>query len=272
MKIQFHLDKLEVAFKKNEVLQNHLNTNDKFESYEFLLVRNRTESNYKNNFDIYYIDGSKFGNLYFGSYNINRQLIYISITNENLYNDKFKYIVNLQEQLNLEFHQISRIDFANDCNINAVNKFYKLLKNEDYDIIILNKSIKIDDNINDLLNISQGTRKNIHKFKSFYIQNKEKGLVLNCYDKKKEIEDNNNAKSYILDHFNYKEVYRIEVRTNHHLLIDSLNSLGFTDDYLYYIIINSIFDELYLLFENLLNRLIRIKYKKDVYSLIDLLQ
>ena len=237
-----------------------------------MLIRNKTESNYKNNFEIFCIDNSKFGNLYFGSYNINRQYMYISISNENFYNDKYRYIVILQKELNLEFRQISRIDIAFDTNINAVNKFYKILKNEELDIIILNKSIKIDDNINDLLNVSQGTRKHIHKFKSFYIQNKEKGLVLNCYDKRKEIEDNNNIKNYIIDNFNYKDVFRIEVRTNHHLLIDSLNNLGFTDEYLYYIIVNCISDELYLLFENLLNRLIRIKYKKNIFSLIDLIQ
>lgn len=271
MKSRLIIDKLEITFENNDKVQDVLNFKDEIETEHFHLIRNKKDSNYRINFDIYFFDGYKFGNLYYGSYNINRQKIYLMVSNEIFYLNQLNLIISFQTELNLVFNQISRIDLALDCNINVVNKFYKLLKNEDLEIIILNKSYALNENINDILHLSTGTRNNIHKFKSFYIQNKEKGLILNCYDKRKEILDNNNSKSYILNDFNYKNVFRIEVRTNHHLLIDSLNKIGFTDEYLYYIITNSITDELYLLFEHLLNRLFRIKYKKDIYSLIDLL-
>ena len=85
----------------------------------------------------------------------------------------------------------------------------------------------------------------------------------------KEIEDNDNEKSYIKDYLNYKSIFRLEVRTKHNLLVDTLNKIGYTDIYLFQCILNREFDELYFIYDELLRRLIRIEYNNKVYSLID---
>ena len=118
--------------------------------------------------------------------------------------------------------------------------------------------------------IAKGTRKNPVKYKSFYLSNKEKGLELACYNKLKEIQDNNYNKQYILDKINFKPIYRLEIRTNHKMLKDTMDKLGFTDDDLFY---NILFNEdmLFKLYLSLLNRLIRIKYKNQTHSILEVI-
>lgn len=171
--------------------------------------------------------------------------------------------------MNLEFINIAHLDLAFDFSYNIINRFYKIIKDIDFDIIVLNKVYGLEDSNFPILNVSSGTRKNCHKCKSFYILNKEHGLKLIGYDKTKEIEDNNNTKQYITDYNKFKHIYRLEIRTSHKLLNDSLLKIGFTDSYLLDIIIKRDYSELMLLYTNLLNRLIRIRYKNKVYSLIE---
>ena len=105
---------------------------------------------------------------------------------------------------------------------------------------------------------------------SFYITNKEKGLELACYNKLKEIQDNNNSKQYILDKVKFKPIYRMEVRSNHKLLKDTLDKLGINDDDLFYnVLFNE--EELFKLFLSLLNRLIRFKHQNQTYSILEVI-
>ena len=267
---KLNIDKIEISYKYEASTKEYLESKDFHEFHEFILIRNQVNSNYKYCFQIILKDSNEyFGNLYFGSYNLNRQLIYININNRILYiNLDFNILYIIQECLNLEYNNISKLDIANDYDYNYINRFYKILKDEDFDIIILNKKYTIDEEIKSLLNISVGTRKNIHKFKSLYIQNREKGLVLNGYDKLKEIQDNEYEKRYIIENNKFKKsIYRLEVRTRHNLLKDTLNKLGFSDLYLYQSIIRKDISELKSIFDDLLNRLIRIQYKNKIYSL-----
>lgn len=271
MKNKLNVDKLELAFTTDEETLKLLESENEIKTRFFYLLRKPNDNNYRNTFEVYFDDGMICGSLYFGTYNINRPYVYFMVANECFYNGRLTFLYTLQCCLNLDFKLISKLDLALDYNVNIVNRFYKLLKDKELDFIILNKRINFETEIKDLLNVSTGSRLRIHKFKSFYIQNKEKGLSLNCYDKRKEIEDNNNTKQYIIDKFNYSKIFRLEVRTNHCLLKDSIDKLGFTDEYVYNCLVRNINDKLYLLYLNLLQRLIRIQYKSKVYSLVDFL-
>ena len=269
MKRMISIDKWELSFDFKELTKLKLENENNLNFENFNLQKNNGKSNYKVNFDIYLNNGLLFGKLYFGSYKFNRQKLYILIDNKILYSDYIYFISEIQNALDLEFINNSILDIAYDVDYNIINKFYKLIKDKDIDLIILNKKYGMDDEIGSLLNLSVGTRRNIRKNKSFYIQNKDKGLVLNGYDKLKEIEDNDNEKSYIKDYLNYKSIFRLEVRTKHNLLVDTLNKIGYTDIYLYQCILNRELDELYFIYDELLRRLIRIEYNNKVYSLID---
>lgn len=270
MNCRINIDKLIYSFQFNHKLDDYLNDKHGIDFEFFTLIRNtHLNSNYKNNFDIILSDNTNFGLLQWGSFNFNKQKMYISVNNQILYSNKLKMILDIISRLNLEFDCVSRLDIALDCDRNIVSKFYSLLKNKDLEFIILNKKINKDDEIKHLLNLSVGSCNNIHKNKSFYLSNKEKGLVLACYNKLKEIQDNNFEKQYIIDSLNLKNIYRLEIRTNHKLLLDTLNKLGFTDLYLFNIINDNLHYELYLLFKELLGRLIRISHNNKTYSLLD---
>ena len=186
-----------------------------------------------------------------------------------LYTDNLCILYDISRVLNLEINSISKLDLALDFTTNIVSKFYSLLKNEDLDFIILNKKYTINEEVKNLFTVSNGTRTHIHKNKSFYIQNREKGLTLCGYNKTKEILDNNNEKEYIKELIDSDRIYRLEIRTNHSLLLDSLRKIGFTDMYLFQILISRDNSELFVLYSHLLNRLVRVEYKNKIYSLLD---
>ncbi len=270
MKRYINIDKLEISFNSDDRIKEILEENSElcFSSF-YLLKQNSINGNYKNYFEIYLLDNTLFGSLYFGSYNINRQNIYVSVNNRMLYTNNLSILYNIGEELNLEINSISKLDLALDFTTNIVSKFYNLLKNRDLNFIILNKKYMINEEVKNLFTISNGTRTNIHKNKSFYIQNREKGLTLCGYNKIKEILDNNSEKEYIKELISSNKIFRLEVRTNHSLLLDSLKKIGFTDVYLFQILINRDNIELFVLYNHLLNRLIRIEYNNKIYSLLD---
>ena len=271
MKKFLNVDRLELSYNLDYECKSKLESITELSFSNFTLIRKNNDSNYRNNFDIILGDSGLFGTLYFGSYNVNRQKIYISVDNRILYSNDLYILSDIESKLNLELYSISKLDLALDFNYNIINKFYRLLKCEEFEFIILNKKYSINDEISSLLNVSTGTRKNIHLFKSFYINNKEKGLSLSAYNKLKEIKDNDNTKSYISDLINSDKIFRLEIRTNHTLLKDSLLKLGYTDLYLHDLLINRINDELFELYRHLLNRLIRISYNNNSYSLLNFL-
>lgn len=271
MKKKLVIDKLILAFNTDEAIKEHISNFENFESETFTIIKDNCDTNYKNHYLIQLCNGEIFGYMYFGSYNYNKQHIYISVFNEQLYKNNLFVLQNIQETFNLQFNSISKLDLALDYDYNIINGFYKILKEKEINLIILNKKESNEKELKNLLHVSTGTRNNIHKYKSFYINNKEKGLTLNCYDKLKEIEDNNNTKQYIKDYLGFKKIYRIEVRVNHNILNDTLVKLGYTDDYILLCIINRINDELFEVYKNLLYRLIHLEYKKKPYSIIDIL-
>lgn len=269
-KAALNIDRLEVAYSATSDVLEQLNIQDKIETEFFTAIRIEGKD-YRNRFAIILDDGTNFGHILYGSYNPFRQNVYILVDNEILYSEKLSFLWTIGIKLNLEFVEMSKLDLALDFNKNIIKSFYRLLRNEDYNFIILNKKVQPDDEIKELLHISTGTRKKIHQFKCFYIFNREGGLTLNCYDKAKEIEDAGNEKQYIKDKLGYSNIFRLEVRTNHKILIDSLNKIGLTDDYLYECICMGLYEELFDVYVELINRLVRIEHNNHVDSIINYL-
>lgn len=270
MKCFLNIDRLEIAFlptteKAREILSNGLN----YYGEMFAITTASPTTDNALYYNITLSNGMHFGEIVFGNKKFNKDKIYINVSNEILYTS-YLYIVNeVAAILDLEIHSISRLDLAYDTNKNVIEKFYSILRNNEYDLKILNKIYGMNDEIGTLLHVSSGTRNNVRKNKSFYIKNIEGGLTLHCYNKSKEIEDNGNKKQYIKDVVNSNKIYRLEIRLEHFILNDTLKKIGFTDSYLYTILLNRDNAELFFLYQTLLDRIIEVKHKRKSISFLE---
>lgn len=277
-KINLNIDKLEITYYLTQEVIEILNGIEEIDFIDFKLIRNNEDSNFAINYDIMIPDYEcdafyrKFGNIYYGSNRNFKNQIYVSIANPILYNNEDKHhIYYITESIGLEFMEINYIEIAVDTNQNLISKYSKIMKNEDYTPIILNKKIKdMNTEISAIKNIYTGTRKNPNKYKSVYLSNKEGGLVLNIYDKRKEIHDNSDIKNYIIEDGEFSKsdkIIRYEIRALNHIVKDTLNKLGYRQEDLYYQMYN--YDFITEVFKHLSNRIIRIEdNKKNVHNLL----
>lgn len=294
IKYSLNLDKLEVTYllttdfvnmikERLESYYDRLTNEDNilidYVDFRLTVPKEKLHLHYKYEFDLEVKDYEedkgvyfrRFAKIFFGSNNPIRQQLYILVSNYALYNRDFLHLHYIEDVLGLQFMSISKLDLALDMNTNFIGKFYHILKNDSFIPIILNKQHKDKDKvIKEMITISQGTRQNPTKYKSFYITNKEKGMELVAYNKLKEIEDNDFNKQYILDKLSFKPIYRLEIRTNHKMLKDTIDKLGLNDNDLFYnILFNE--EELFKLFLSLLNRLIRFRYQNQTYNILEVI-
>lgn len=213
----------------------------------------------------------RIGKLFYGSNHPLRQQLYIMLDNQSLYNKDIGFLYYIEDVLNLQFMKISKLELAFDFNRSFIDKFYSILKDEEFTPIIFNKKYKdMDKEIGELLHVATGTRNKLNKFKSFYLRSNCKnsdGLELKYYDKAKEIKDKNFEKQYIIDKLDFKKIFRLEIRANHKNLKYTLNKLGLSDLDLYMRLEDK--ELLLKVYYLLLHRIIRIEYKNKVYSLLD---
>ena len=96
MKKFLNVDRLELSYNLDYECKSKLESITELSFSNFTLIRKNNDSNYRNNFDIILGDSGLFGTLYFGSYNVNRQKIYISVDNRILYsNDLYRWSLEL---------------------------------------------------------------------------------------------------------------------------------------------------------------------------------
>lgn len=177
-KMKLNLDRLEITYELNEYAINVLQ-GDIIYFLEFDLIKNNSKD-YNVCYDIILQDKRKFGEIYYGSSRNYKDKLYISVINEFLYNNEVVYLHYIDDSLNLSFHAINEIHLALDINKNIINNFYKLLANETYVPIILNKGYEnMDEEIKELITICRGTRKKPLKYRTPYISNKEKRTYIN---------------------------------------------------------------------------------------------
>lgn len=278
---QINIDKLEITYLLTHDIAEIINGKDEIiEYYDFRLEKDKDNKEYAvcYNIIIETLNGSNgynetlFGKISYGTYNPYRNQLYIGIDNKMLYEDDLLIgaIQIIEQTLHLEFMALSKLDFALDVEKDIIKVFYNLIKRDDIIPIILNKKIKDkDEEINELLHMATGTRRTPYLHKSFYIDNKEGGLTLACYDKTKEIIDNGNKKDYIIKKDGFEKIYRLEIRTIRHTLKDTLNKLSISEEELY----RRLFDKDFLMniYFALLDRLIRINQGNKTYNLLQFL-
>lgn len=271
-KYKIHIDKLVVAYHNDEATINYIlsHINEEGGNFdEFLLLPSATFQNYKHCYDIV-ADGNVVGYLYWGHFNPTLQSIYIKYNNKALYFNNKHYMSYIEDKLTLKFDKIASIDIAFDFNFNIVSKIYKMLKNSDLDIKILNKVYGLEDDI-PVITHASGTRKKLLENKSITILNKSRDLGLFAYNKSREIAENGNTKQYITETNQFKEketTYRLEVRCSHKELRHTLEALRMTEDELYMSAIGNNIERLEEIYIHLINRIIMVRMGRKSHNII----
>lgn len=274
------IDALEITYTATDLQKDFLNSVQKKlyigEDSRSLWVERIESRHYRDEFiikcadidDKGYDTVKVVGYLRSGSYNPNRQMVYLSFENAALYSWILQARFYVESALGLEFHRISKIDIAVDFDFNVQKRLIALLKSTPHDIIVNGrvanrKAVKglnvhsYDVNIDRLFAHPEVT-----------VSNDDSTLQMKTYNKCKEIE-NESGKSYITECTGFHGThYRIEVTCkNYKRLFPSLKALGIDDTHLYVHLDND--DTLKALFCDILNRLIYLRKGRKQLNIID---
>lgn len=276
-----NVDKLELTYQSNESLKLVLSNTEESEFVFGCLRLVREQSRlYSHEFLIFGTDYDEehgeterpIGTLYFGSPNPNRQYIYLLLDNAALYDE---YLLAsrfyVESVLGLEFLQVSKIDIAADFNFNVVNRFYRLFKDPDYDLIINGK--KVADfwtTIPEVLHIAGNTnRKRPFARHMPVVKNANGSMLMRAYDKSKEIEEES-GKEYIREKAGFNRLYRIEVSLGSHKVVKKvLDTLALTDEELYALLGHE--STLIDFLVSGLNKLIRVSRRRRSYGILEII-
>lgn len=263
-RFKFNIDRLEVTYTCSEEMRElfasisdeHICGMDN----DVRVVRT-TCTTYLHNFAVY-CSNMYVGQLFFDTPNPNRPHIYFSVENEILYTcvAGLSYI---EQALHLSYYRISKLDICLDTNVNIINRFYQLLKDESQTLVINNKVIK--DRyaiIKKLIHYSIGSLKNIRRNKSFILKGNEIELV--SYNKQQEI-DNISRKEYIKENLQMnKKIYRLEVRfSNFKQIHKALKMCSVDIEELYHYPFGDLLEQIFV---NTLNRIIRLSNNQCVLN------
>lgn len=269
------IDALEITYNATNEQKNFLSTIEKKlhigEDNTSLWIERIESRHYRDEFIVKCKDDDTVrivGYLRSGSYNPNRQLVYLTFENAALYSWILNARFYVESALGLTFHRVSKIDIAVDFDFNVQKRLIAMLKSTPHDIIVNGrvtnrKSVKglnvhaYDININRLFAHPELT-----------VNNDDSTLTMKTYNKRREIE-NESSKSYITECTGFTGThYRIEVTVkNYKRLLPSLSALGVDNTYLYIHLDND--ETLKALFCNILNRLIYLRKGRKRLNIID---
>lgn len=263
-KYKFNIDKLEITYTCSgeirelfaSITEEHVYGKDN----DVRIMRTACTT-YCHNFAVY-CSNMYVGQLFFDTPNPNRPHIYLAVENEILYTcvAGLSYI---EQALHLSYYRISKLEICLDTNVNVINRFYRLLKDESKTLIINNKVINDRyATITKLIHSSTGSLNNVRRNKSFIIKGNEIELV--AYNKQQEI-DNISKKEYIKENLQMdKKIYRLEVRfTNYKQIKKALNMCYVDIDELYYYPFEDLLERIFV---NTLNRIIRLSNNQCVLN------
>lgn len=250
-----------------------LEMNDTYSPYEYVLQR--VEGRYYNNvYNINVIDSDAeayiFGQLKFnlsnGNVNSNTNAdgttkVWITLSNDTLYCERFFFLEYIASTLDLKLHNITTLDLALDTPFNATRTVWRYIRNKSVTTILNGKKVldrdedrpEISRTISGSLNKDKYVTLNVKQRNA--IKDKSKGVTVISYDKIAEIK-NGSGKEYILYKYNNpKRLYRTEVHLNNEEIKSYMHN---TDKELSYFLLvdNEFLEGLYF---HYLNSVIRFK-------------
>ena len=153
--------------------------------------------------------------------------IFYRLNNRVLYNEtRLKEVLSLPEILGMQFNNFTAIDIAIDYKKNISSIIKRMMRNDQIKTIINGKVWKERKTIIPGVTFDYSTSLSrlhcptITLRQAKAVKNKEKGVTIQCYDKKAEIEASS-GKQYILDYYDYPaHLFRLEVRLHYQELQD----------------------------------------------------
>ena len=277
---QVSIDRLEITYTTTDEMKEYLSLKDKdvylFGKHNEITLRRSESRYYKNEFIIWCKDWNEnqghfrriLGYLSFGSFNKNRQNIYINYENEALYTWILSSRYYVEEILNLDFVQISKFDICVDFNFNIEKHLIRQYKDTDYELIV-NRKAANDKAVYGVGFLSWWNPRNrLFANPQMIAKDAQSTLSMKTYNKKKEIEQES-GKYYIMEKTGFHSVmYRVEMTCkNHKTLKKTLNSLQMSDLDLYTNLENE--EILIKVFKHLLDRVIHLRKKRKKLNILD---
>lgn len=276
---QVSIDALEITYTTTDEMKEYLSSDDStyyFGEKKEIILKRSDSRYYKNEFIIWCKDWNEskghfkriVGYMRFGSFNKNRQNVYITYENEALYSWLVSARYYMEEALNLVFLQISKFDIAVDFNFNIEKHLIRQYKDDSYDLIV-NGRLADNKAVYGVGFLSWwNPRHRIFANPQMLVKNDKSTLTMKTYNKKKEIEQES-GKYYIQEKTGFNTVmYRVEITCkNHKLLKKTLDALSISDEFLYV----HLDDENVLLtvFSHLLDRVIHLRKNRKPINILD---
>ena len=276
---QVSIDALEITYTTTDEMKEYLSSDDStyyFGEKKEIILKRSDSRYYKNEFIIWCKDWNEnkghfkriVGYMRFGSFNKNRQNVYITYENEALYSWLVSARYYMEEALNLEFLQISKFDVAIDFNFNVEKHLIRQYKDDAYDLIV-NGRLADNKAVYGVGFLSWwNPRHRIFANPQILVKNDKSTLTMKTYNKKKEIEQES-GKYYIQEKTGFNTVmYRVEITCkNHKILKKTLDALGISDEFLYV----HLDDENILLtvFSHLLDRIIHLRKNRKPINILE---
>ena len=270
---------LEITYTTTYEMKEYLSSDDStyyFGEKKEIILKRSDSRYYKNEFIIWCKDWNEskghfkriVGYMRFGSFNKNRQNVYITYENEALYSWLVSARYYMEEALNLEFLQISKFDIAVDFNFNVEKHLIRQYKDDSYDLIV-NGRLADNKAVYGVGFLSWwNPRHRIFANPQMLVKNDKSTLTMKTYNKKKEIEQES-GKYYIQEKTGFNTImYRVEITCkNHKLLKKTLDALEISDEFLYV----HLDDENVLLtvFSHLLDRVIHLRKNRKPINILD---
>lgn len=196
-------------------------------------------SPYKHNYRVIKLDGYvTLGHIYYQTYLLNRDYIYLRINNKCLYSEGvWTLIQKFRTDFSLRLHYVSKLDLAIDSTVDVGNILYGKMRNDPSIIWVVNgrKIHDRDTTIKNLFWVASGTLNDPTKNKSLYVK-QEQGFTQVSYDKTLEISESS-GKRYQIDTSREPElwstdgyVFRNEIRLDRMCIIKYINYRGINDE------------------------------------------
>lgn len=276
---QVSIDALEITYTTTDEMKEYLSSDDStyyFGEKKEIILKRSDSRYYKNEFIIWCKDWNEskghfkriVGYMRFGSFNKNRQNVYITYENEALYSWLVSSRYYMEEALNLEFLQISKFDIAVDFNFNVEKHLIRQYKDDSYDLIV-NGRLADNKAVYGVGFLSWwNPRHRIFANPQMLVKNDKSTLTMKTYNKKKEIEQES-GKYYIQEKTGFNTImYRVEITCkNHKLLKKTLDALEISDEFLYVHLDDE--NALLTVFSHLLDRVIHLRKNRKPINILD---
>lgn len=228
-KVKINLDKVEICYVGHKELIDNIEDTKHWDRDHYFLEYEENENKDKRETilsiyvdDIQDASGKvKFGTLKFGnSFETDNDKIrycWLRIENNILYNKSclattIETMYWIQDDLGLEFNNITSLDIALDSNISWFRRIKNAIRNKSLIPIVLNKAYpNVGEEEIEPIDFRHKDNRKRYCSNTLYINNSDKDMIFNVYNKGKEILKS--GKIYIRGWFNSKgNIYRAEIR------------------------------------------------------------